>query len=46
MEPTEIIDGMDGALWVKLGEASFIPVSKSHGEWCGPLEPPHDQEAG
>jgi len=28
----------DGVLW--------HPLKQYLGEWCGPLEPPHDQEAG
>ena len=28
----------DGVLW--------HPVKQYNGLWCGPLEPPHDQEAG
>jgi hypothetical protein len=34
----------EGVLWVDYYGVSLD--SFGNGEWCGPLEPPHDQEAG
>ena len=40
------LHGWGQELFVSFETGDKIPFKEINGEWCGPLEPPHDQEAG
>jgi hypothetical protein len=41
----EVTQGIIGLRAMQIG-GGWKYVNHMDGEWCGPLEPPHDQEAG